>query len=51
MLELIKFSDFDLKELGLDEKSIKTMLDFINLYKETKNKVVLNSLLSDILDH
>lgn len=51
MSETIKLSDFKLKELGLDKNAIKTILDFIELYKETKNREILNSLLSDILEY
>ena len=40
----------NLKQLGLEKKSIKILLDFIELYKKTENKEILKSLLFDILN-
>ena len=50
---LNKTFDLDpiLESLSLDKKSIKTILDFINLYRDTENKEILNSLFSDILNN
>ncbi|NCQ11950.1 MAG: hypothetical protein GW809_07380 [Bacteroidetes bacterium] len=51
MFEELNISNSVLQELGLEKKSVKTMLDFIELYKKTENKEILNSLLSDILEY
>ena len=51
MSKILNITDSVLKDMGLEKNSVKTILDFIELYKKTENKEILKSLLSDILDY